>query len=104
MKHTIPSRATGKVVGYLLLPLLFWLIPSSWLEAHPIPCLSRLLLHRTCPGCGMTRAVSCTIHGEFRKAWHYNKRVVFVFPLLLLVWGKGFQHAWSDFVRHLYRR
>lgn len=78
--------ARGKAGWLILLPLLFFLVPTSWLEAHPPVCLSRLIFKRRCPGCGMTRAISCAAHGQFRKAWHYNKLVVIVLPLLTHSW------------------
>src|SRR5258707_14511868 len=33
-----------------------------------------------CPGCGMTRSLSCGIRGMFAESWHYH-------PLGLLVLG-----------------
>ena len=45
---------------------------------------------RECPGCGITRAVSCCLHGEFERATEFNLGVVVVFPLLLLLAGRQF--------------
>ena len=76
----------GRVALYLLLPLAFALIPTRWLEAHPAPCLFRALFGVRCPGCGMTRALSCALHGRWRDAWRYNPLVVVVLPLLVAQW------------------
>ena len=35
-------------------------------------CLTRATLGVPCPGCGLTRSVSCTARGMFAQAWHYN--------------------------------
>lgn len=76
----------GKLGFYILLPIAFVLIPTSWLEARRPLCLFRMLFHRPCPGCGMTRAVSCVAHGQFKKAFQYNKLVVIVLPILSYSW------------------
>jgi hypothetical protein len=78
-----------KVGLYSLLPLAFVYIPTSWLEGGRSVCLIRNLFGIKCPGCGMIRAVSCVLHGNFKRAFHYNKLVVIVFPLLCYMWLRG---------------
>ncbi len=34
----------------------------------------------------MTRAASCAIHGEFKRAFEYNRLAPIVLPLLGVVW------------------
>ena len=36
----------------------------------------------------MSRAVLSVIHFDFVEAYHYNKLVIVVFPLLCYLWGK----------------
>lgn len=79
----------ARIVGYLLLPLAFWLIPTTRIEAGPSLCLFRRIFGRPCPGCGMTRALSCAVHGHPRRAIAHNSRIVVVLPLLLWVWARG---------------
>lgn len=86
----------GKLALYLLLPVLFLTIPTAWLEAHPAPCLYRALLKRRCPGCGMTRALSAALHGQFQRAWNQNKLVSVVLPLGTIVWLRGLAAAYRD--------
>jgi hypothetical protein len=86
----------GKLALYLVLPGLFLLIPTAWLEAHPAPCLYRALLKRRCPGCGMTRALSAAMHGHFSRAWSQNKLVTVVLPLGVLVWVDGLSAAYRE--------
>ena len=89
--------ALGKVGCYLLLPVIFWLIPTARIEAGPSFCLIRRLTGMPCPGCGMTRALSCATHGHPRRALAYNSRVVVVLPLLLWVWARGLRREWRTF-------
>jgi hypothetical protein len=74
---------------YILLPLALIAIPTAWLERGPSLCLIRRIFGVRCPGCGMTRAFSCIVHGKFKQAFQYNKLVVVVFPLVSYVWGKS---------------
>lgn len=89
--------ALGKLVCYILLPLAFWLIPTARIEAGPSLCLIRRIFGVPCPGCGMTRAVSCAIHGHPRRAIAYNSRVVIVLPLLVVAWARGLRGEWDAF-------
>jgi hypothetical protein len=79
-------KSSGKLAVYFLLPLVFFLIPPSWLESRRSICLIRAVSGKRCPGCGMTRAVSCIVHGNFRKAVRHNPLVLLVFPLLCYTW------------------
>lgn len=89
-------KSLGKVGLYILLPLVFVVVPTSWFESRRSMCLIRNVFGVKCPGCGMTRAISCVVHGNFKKALHYNKLVVVVFPLLC--------YTWLQSVRAEYRR
>ena len=82
-------KSRGKVGLYALLPLGFLCVPTSWLESRRSICLIRHVFGRPCPGCGMTRAISCVFHGNFMRAWQYNKLVVLVFPLLCYTWFRA---------------
>jgi Protein of unknown function (DUF2752) len=98
MSKPLITDGKGKLAFYALLPICFFLIPTSWLEKHPPPCLSRILFGVRCPGCGMSRAMSCAVHGNLKKALHYNKLVVIVFPLLVYEWWQEVQHELGTFV------
>jgi len=56
------------------------IIPTPVLERGPVICVWRNLFGIQCPTCGMTRAFSSVLHGQFRAAVQYNKLVVLVFP------------------------
>lgn len=87
--HKNTFFSSGKVGLLFLLPVFFWLIPTSWLEGRPSICPIRGVLGVPCPGCGMVRSLSCLAHGHVQRAWQYNRLVVLVAPLLAYVWGKS---------------
>ncbi|HYK85500.1 MAG TPA: DUF2752 domain-containing protein [Ktedonobacteraceae bacterium] len=82
-------KPSGRVGLFLLLPLVFFLVPTSWLEGHRSICLIYNVFGVRCPGCGMTRALSCAVHGRFKQAFQYNRLVVVVLPLLGFLWLRG---------------
>ena len=86
--------ALFRVACYLLAPLVFWLIPTARIESGPSICLIRRVFGVPCPGCGMTRALSCAVHARPRRAIAYNSRVVIVLPLLILAWARGLRSEW----------
>ena len=98
MGKQLKTGGWEKLALYILLPIVFFLIPTSWLEKHPPPCLSRMLFGVRCPGCGMSRAMSCAVHGNFKKAFYYNKLVVVVLPLLVREWWREVKDALGTFV------
>lgn len=71
-----------KLGAYLLVTILFIVIPTSFFESEYSLCVIKNIFGIECPGCGMTRAISCVFHRDFIKAFEYNKSVVIVFPLL----------------------
>ena len=89
--------ALFRVACYLLAPLVFWLIPTARIESGPSLCLIRRVFGVPCPGCGMTRALSCAVHGHPRRAIAYNNRVIIVLPLLIMAWARGLRLEWRAF-------
>ena len=54
------------------------------LEDFMIPCLSKKLFGLDCPGCGMQRALSLFLHGDFTEAFRmfpaiYTTLLLFLF-------------------------
>lgn len=97
-----PTRGGGgpalfRVACYLVAPIAFWLIPTARIESGPSVCLIRRVFGVPCPGCGMTRALSCAVHGHPRRAIAYNNRVIVVLPLLIMAWLRGLRLEWQAF-------
>ena len=96
-------KLLGKVGCYMLLPCIFLLVPTSWFESRPSICLIRAVFGVRCPGCGMTRAISCVFHGDFKKAFSYNKLVVLVFPLLCYTWSRAMIREYRRYIFSLFQ-
>ena len=77
-----------KIIGLLLLPVLLFFIPVNWLNRQHSICLFKNLTGHECYGCGITRAIISTVQFHFETAFHYNKLIIVVFPLLVYVWIK----------------
>jgi hypothetical protein len=77
-------------------PVVLLILPSDFFDSGHSVCMSVMLLDRTCPGCGMTRAIQHLIHLDFHKAAEFNKLSFVVLPILVFVW--------QNELRKLYRK
>ncbi|MEY4384750.1 MAG: hypothetical protein RLY20_33 [Verrucomicrobiota bacterium] len=46
-------------------------------------CFFESATHVPCPGCGMTRSLSCAIRGMFSESWNYHPFGMFILALFL---------------------
>jgi len=79
----------------LLVPLVLAFVPGDYFDTGESICISRLVADIDCPGCGMTRAIQHSLHLEFQEALAYNKLVVVVLPLLIIVWVKEIYRSYK---------
>jgi len=77
----------------LVAPFILIAVPTRVLEAAPSLCLSRVILGRSCPGCGMSRAISCVLHGDLAGALRHNRMIPVVFPVLCYLWFRAARSA-----------
>ena len=74
-------------LGILIaIPIVLAAVPTSTVEGALSLCLFKNTIGVECPGCGMTRAISCVFHGDFVGAWQYNRLVAIVLPMLAYYW------------------
>jgi hypothetical protein len=77
--------------GLVAIPLVLWLLPADFFDSGLPPlCLSQIILHRDCPGCGITRAIQHAMHFDFATAWNFNKLFVIVLPGIIYYWIRFF--------------
>lgn len=81
-----------------------WLFPIvvgiAWFyypycEKGPVMCLSKLLLHRPCPGCGLTRGISFLVHGKMAEAIRLNPLSLVVLVLMASTFVKSLFQEFS---------
>jgi hypothetical protein len=70
-------------------PIVLLILPTTFFDHGQAICLSKLLLNKTCPGCGLTRGVQHLIHFDFSGAYAYNKLTYIVFPIAAFYWVKS---------------
>ena len=72
-------------IGALILPFFLIMLSFFVFENGYSICLFKNVFGIECPGCGMTRAVFSLLQGDMSKAYHFNKGVYLVFPILSYV-------------------
>lgn len=82
------NLALVKIITLLVVPAAFFFIPEQQIFHGAPLCLSVRLFNHTCWGCGMTRALWLSIHGDFMTAFTYNWRIVVVVPIFIGAWIK----------------
>jgi hypothetical protein len=69
--------------------------------ALPTVCWSRRWFDISCPGCGLTRGLVSTMHGDFAAAWDYNPAVFAA--IVVLVYQVGFRSVQTVQIRRVLR-
>ena len=57
-------------------------------------CLFKLITGKECWNCGMTRAFLSIMHLDFANALNYNKKVIIVFPLTIIL----YIYSWYKYI------
>jgi len=83
--------------GMVALPIVLLIFPPTYFDEGQSTCLSVLLLDKTCPGCGLTRATQHLIHFDFSAAFRFNKLSFVVFPFLVYWYAKEFIKIWKKY-------
>ena len=79
------AAALARLLAALAVAVVAIAVPARVIEAGPVLCLFRRFLGVQCWGCGMTRAFSHALHGQFAEAWRHNHLVVIVLPVMVAV-------------------
>jgi hypothetical protein len=91
---------------WLALPVFLLIQPADFFDTGTAICPSKRFLHIECPGCGLTRAVQHAIHCDLKRAWEFNKLVIVILPILLLLYihilGRLLGKNYFGFLRRYY--
>lgn len=94
----IQSQTSKKIVIFILFNIgLLIILYSIPIKENPILeniCLYKLIFGVECWNCGMTRAFLSVLHFNFLQAMEYNKNVIFVFPLTVIV----YLYSWYKYI------
>jgi hypothetical protein len=78
--------AVGKLILIIATPILLLLLPAGFFDGGESVCLSKLLLGRDCPACGLTRGCMHLIHFDLEEAYAYNMMSFIALPMVGIVW------------------
>ena len=94
--NSIRMLHIGRIAVFAGVLVFLSIIPFEIIEGGPTICVFKNLLGIECPGCGMTRAFSCIMHGDLIAAVSYNRLVIIVFPVFCLVLLKDILSLFSE--------
>lgn len=88
MQKKISRGRRNRLLIYGGILLFFLLLPYEFAENGPFVCPSARVGF-PCPGCGVTRALTLLMKGQFSAAYALNESfTAVIFPLLLLLMGQ----------------
>lgn len=94
------------MIMLIALPFFIIFFPQEWFNSSRDICLSQILLNKTCPGCGLTRATISITQFRFQDAWQLNKLSFIIYPFLVMiyfhVWGRLLNKPIFPFLRKFY--
>jgi hypothetical protein len=73
-----------KLLGCLYLLGFIWVGINYAFDLHLTVCPTKLVWHVPCPGCGLTRASSLLLEGNFADAIKMNPNIIIVAPAAIL--------------------
>jgi len=104
--NTIRGIRLAKIIIWLCLPIIFWLIPVESFNNGPALCPSIILFNLECLGCGLTRATLYLHHLEISQAIAFNKLIIIIYPAIWLVYihilGLILNKNWFGFLKNFY--
>ncbi|MFK8038017.1 MAG: DUF2752 domain-containing protein [Crocinitomicaceae bacterium] len=90
----IKLKSSAILIVLLFLPLILLYLPADYFDTGGVTvCPSKRFLDIECLGCGITRGIQHTIHGEFEIGWQFNKLSPIVLAVLIYLWIKYFIQA-----------
>lgn len=101
IKYSISTRDISTVVLTAGLLTVYFLPTDFLFHSSTSFCIHKNLLHFDCPGCGITRALNCFLHGQFRQAIIFN---ISIAPLTLLIVQQYFSYFLPSRPNEIFRK
>jgi len=81
------KKAAGRLLAHIRSNSVLWIslaafVVLAWL-ATGTSCVIHSITGFPCPGCGLTRGLLASLHGDFAAAWHWHP-LFWLAPLILL--------------------
>jgi hypothetical protein len=93
LAQLLRQRAVCRAILVAFLVLGF----GAWMNWLLWPCLFAEITGLPCPGCGLTRATSSLLHGDWRASWQYHPFAgFFVLVGLLVAAGALMRPLWVE--------
>ena len=92
--QTINKKIVTCIIINIVLLIILYCIPIKGNPMLENICLFKLITGKNCFNCGMTRAFLSVLHFNFEQAMEYNRNVVFIFPLTVIVYA----YSWIKFI------
>lgn len=74
------------IITYLFLLFFLEKIISTGESTGKSICIFKIIFHKDCPGCGMTRAFYNMLQFNFVKAVNFNAKIIIVYPLIWVLY------------------
>lgn len=87
------NKIVAFIIINLLLLLILYFIPISKTNTFDL-CIYKRITGNECWNCGMTRAFLSMLRLDFNGALEYNKNVVVVFPLAVVI----YLYSWYKYI------
>lgn len=78
---------------YLFLLVFLKLVINTGTNTNSSICIFKIIFHKDCPGCGLTRAFYNMMKLNFNKAINFNVKIIIVYPLV-----------WALYINYVYKK
>lgn len=82
-KKIIIFLQIAKIGLFFIIPAILATVSLDNLEKKHSICLIKNIFGVECYGCGLSKAIIACIQLDFVRAFHYNKLIVIVMPLII---------------------
>lgn len=87
------NKLTIFIIVNILLLLILYFIPINQINAFDL-CIYKRITGEECWNCGMTRAFLSILRLDFKGSLEYNRNVVVVFPLAVVI----YIYSWHKYI------